>query len=371
LVGLGDDHEAEEEMTRSNIPGRRAVVARGSVFLGTATVILLGLLPAASTSVAASAAPRSVHPANCGKMNAEFVPACGLWWGASASKQAWPALEKETGRKLAIVHEYADWTTTFPTANERTAAAGGRIVFVDWSPATASGGVAATWASIAKGTWDKQLRAEAKLVKAFGKPMMVTFQSEPELTRVRPYGSAAQYVAAWRHIFDVFRFEGVKNVAWVWDVTGDVTDHGAAYPSWYPGDFFVNWIMWDPYNWYSCIHKGGTWESFAQKVESMYSWLTSHSGKRGNGDYLSKPWGIGETGTVEGKTATAKAKWFESSVSAIRSTFPRIRAVIWSDTDDITAGRSCNWSINSSKDSLAGFKSAGKQSYASPLPTRA
>jgi beta-mannanase len=201
--------------------------------------------------------------------------------------------------------------------------------------------------------------------------MMLAFQSEPELTRFHPYGSPAQYVAAFRHIFDVFRFEGVKNVAWIWDVTGDIADHGAAYPSWYPGDHYVDWIMWDPYNWYTCIHKGGTWESFAQKVESMYSWLTSHSGKRGNGDYLSKPWGIGETGTVEGKTAAAKAKWFESSVSAIRSTFPKIRAVIWSDTDDITAGRSCNWSVNSSKDSLAGFKSAGKQSYASPLPSRA
>jgi hypothetical protein len=100
----------------------------------------------------------------------------------------------------------------------------------------------------------------------------------------------------------------------------------------------------------------------------MYGWLTSHSGTAGNGDYLSKPWGIAETGTVEGPSSSDKSKWYEAAVTQTQSQLPRIKAVVFFDSDNVASGRSCNWEVNTSATSLQGFKSAGHMSYVASMP---
>jgi hypothetical protein len=101
----------------------------------------------------------------------------------------------------------------------------------------------------------------------------------------------------------------------------------------------------------------------------MYDWLTANSGKRGNGNYLSKPWGLAEYGTVEGpQRGTTKAQWFQSEVTETESQFPRLKALIYFDSDDVASGRSCDWRVDTSSGALAGFKAAGKSSYATSMP---
>ena len=333
----------------------RAVL--GAALTGAAILVGALLLPSGRVGAAPT----------CG-VTAELVPTCGALWGAHSS-QGYAALESQIGRKLAIVHDYTDWTGVFPNAGEQAAAAGGRIIFEDWTAKEYSTGkAAATWAEIAAGDQDAQINTEAAALKAFGKPIMVTFQAEPEQSAYTSYGTAADYVAAWQHIANQFQTDGVTNVVWVWDVEGDVGDHGSTYQTWYPGDAYVNWIMWDPYNWFGCNKPGtagATWNSFASTVSPMYNWLTSHSGTPGNGDYLSKPWGLAEYGTVEGASPTDKAQWMEDAVSTAQSQFPNLKALVYFDANDTTNGRSCNWTIGSSPDSVAGFAAAGTDSYVS------
>jgi hypothetical protein len=348
--------EVHMNVTRRN-SGWRGRAVPGAVLVGAAILVGALLLPSSRVGAAPT----------CG-VTADLVPTCGALWGAHSS-QGYAALESQIGRKLAIVHDYTDWTGIFPNAGEQTAAAGGRIIFEDWTAKEYSTGqAAATWAQIAAGDQDAQINAEAAALKSFGKRIMVTFQAEPEQSHYTSYGTAAEYVAAWQHIANQFQSDGVTNVVWVWDVEGDVGDHGSTYQTWYPGDAYVNWIMWDPYNWFGCNRPsagGATWNSFASTVSPMYTWLTTHSGTPGNGDYLSKPWGLAEYGTVEGANPTDKAQWMEDAVSTAQSQFPNLKALVYFDASDSTNGRSCNWTVSSSSDSVAGFAAAGAESYMS------
>lgn len=296
------------------------------------------------------------------KISAELGPSCGTYWGAH-SIRGWQTFEGMVGRKLAIVHDYSLWTQSFPNRLELAAAHQGSVLFVDWS----LHGSDLTWAQIAAGAANKRINAEAAAVKAFGHPIMVSFESEMDQPRFSVYGTPSQFVAAFRHIHKMFAADGAHNVIWVWNVTGDIA-HAAQFSKLYPGNAYVDWIMWDPYNWYGCKGGAKTWRSFGQAVEPMYEWLTASSGRRGNGNYLSKPWGLGEFGTVEGPRPNSKALWFKNSVTQVKKNFPRLRALIYLDADDRTNGRTCDWAINSSKTSLAGFSVAGKTGYVSTMP---
>ena len=302
-------------------------------------------------------------------VSAELVPTCGAWWG-SHSSMGWPAFESMVGRSAAIVHDYFGWNEIFPNRSEELAAAGGRIVFVDWTAKNfQTSEPATTWAQIASGADDGQIDLEAAALKAFGKPIMVTFFAEPDQPAYSVYGDATQYAAAWRHIYLRMAADGVRNVVWVWDVTGDFTDRGAAYAKWYPGDPYVNWIMWDPYNWYGCNGGGSApFRSFAQIVSGMYTWLENHSDSADQHDYLSKPWGLAEFGTVEGPRPDSKEQWLESVPATAESRFPRLKALVYFNSTDSSRGRTCNWRVDSSADSLAGYRLAGTQPYVARLP---
>jgi hypothetical protein len=320
---------------------------------------LVSVVPTGIGAIAASAGASS-----CGT-GSDLVPTCGILWGAHSSSGA-ATLEQAVGRRLAIVHDYTQWSSIFPTSLEKSEAAAGSIIYVDWTARDYSTNQpAATWAGIASGAEDPQINAEAAAVKAFGQPMMLTFQAEPEQTSNSVYGTSSDYVSAWRHIHDVFAADGVTNVVWVWDVEGDPSAHD--YTDWYPGDSYVDWIMWDPYNWYGCNGSTAVWRSFSQIVSPMYTWLTENSGTPGNGDYLSKPWGLGEFGTVEGPTPTAKEQWFEDAISSAQQSFPNLKALVYFDSTDSTSSRDCPWVVDSSSDSLSGYEAAGDTSYASAM----
>ena len=60
---------------------------------------------------------------------------------------------------------------------------------------------------------------------------------------------AKVFVAAWRHIVDVFRQQGASNVIWLWTVNVDPpNDNAIQNPArWWPGSSYVNWVGIDGY----------------------------------------------------------------------------------------------------------------------------
>jgi len=112
---------------------------------------------------------------------------------------------------------------------------------------------------IATGVWDRHLRNYAAAVKAFGCEVILSFGHEMNgwwYSWGLPRSTPAEFIAAWRHIYDVFKSAGVKNVIWSWDPSHQYGHFAAgknASPAdvWYPGNAYVNWIGLDGYLGYS------------------------------------------------------------------------------------------------------------------------
>lgn len=160
----------------------------------------------------------------------------------------------------------------------------------------------------------------------------------------------------WRHAHEVIEAElaerpGSGGVAWVMNYMGHIDggdlDEVDAY---YPGNSYVDWIAFNPYNWKYC--GGEDWHSFAEVARPMLEYLTT------NGRYLTageaKPLMVGETGAHEGRTdAESKAQWFADMSETLQSEeFAPIKAVVYFNQVEPTF---CDWHWDSSPEAAAAF----------------
>jgi hypothetical protein len=274
---------------------------------------------------------------------------CGLWWGGAltATNSALPAAvatqQQATGRRLDIVHTYHRWYDDFPTASERALAGTGHLLLLNWEPVDQQGGLM-PWASIAAGAQDAQINDLAARLRTLPE-VLVSFSHEPELKWPK-HGGTADFVAAFRHVHDLMEADGAHNVSWVWDMMGlDNPSWLARYPQLWPGNSYVDWVAWDPYNSAGC-EPDHQWLSFAQTVGPLYRWLEAH----GFGD---KPFMLAEYGTVEKPGDPAgKADWYAGIPSAL-SALPNLRALVYFDIGAPPAN--CNWQISTSAISARAF----------------
>ena len=134
-----------------------------------------------------------------------------------------------------IAAYYSGWGEGFPVAFARQAWSHHAYVLVQMEPRTT------TCASIAAGGSDAYLSSYAAAVRSFRRPVIISFGHEPNGPWY-PWGShtpAAEYVAAWRHVVDVFRSQGADNVTWLWAVN---IGRLSLLKDRYPGASYVNWI---------------------------------------------------------------------------------------------------------------------------------
>jgi beta-mannanase len=287
-------------------------------------------------------------PGGGGGVNGKLVPGAGALWGSSSVSDS---LESALGRRFDISHTYHDWDDRFPDSGELSRSSRGTTLFINWTPRYFGTSRIVQWGSIANGSQDAQISATADRVKAYGKPMFLAFHTEPE-PDVGQYGSAASFVAAWRHIHDMFQAKDVRNVVWVWNVTGSSGWYSLYKGGLYPGDAYVDWIGWDPYNWYTCHNNG--WISFGDKVMTGYKWFMSN----GFGD---KPFMLSEYGTRDMPgNPSAKADWFKGIVPALAN-MPNLKALVYFNNG--TANPGCDWRINTTAQAQSAFAEAGQQSF--------
>ena len=168
------------------------------------------------------------------------------------------ALEAAIGRKLAIDNDHEDWEV-FPDVDRiRWDAQNGRMSMLSWRIAFARGSGCATADAINAGTFDAQLRRQAAAIRSVGRRVLVRFNYEMTsnkentcftgFTVKQNYPLAAsKYVAAWKHVVDLFRSAGATNVQWVW-APGHRAYAQRIWKQFYPGDGYVDWIGVDYYN---------------------------------------------------------------------------------------------------------------------------
>jgi beta-mannanase len=346
------------------VHGLRVVaVAAALAALAAATVLRAPDHPAASTSRTTS--PAIVHQASttCGSAG-KYAPKCGALWGIYSLQNGDPqksvrTLESQVGRKFDLVLNYHDFSSslvqgTIPDKYE-TALGADHMLFADWQARVSSTNKNLSWKSIANGTYDKYVVANAARVKAYGKPMIIAF--DPEFDTLPSKGTPADYVAAYRHVFNVFKSKGVTNVAWAWVTSGYTgAGNGTKILQGYPGDAYVDWIGWDPYNFYKC--NGTSWQTFAQKVTPTYDWLKAH----GHGN---KPFLLSEYGTQYDTANAARSKAWHAAIPAALKQLPNLKALVRFDAQGYFRSKKCDFFIKNGPGSLDSFAQAGKAVQAS------
>ena len=153
---------------------------------------------------------------------------------------------------------------------------------------------------------------------------------------------SGEFVAAWRHVHDIFSAVGASNATWVWCPNVDFDGNFQNVRSMYPGDEYVDWTGLDGYNWGTNPAKPGGWKSFDRVYRSSYRYLTETVAP-------GKPMMIGEVASTE--YGGSKAAWIREMLTKIPTEYTKLRAVLWFDKFD----DGMDWPIETSEAATAAF----------------
>jgi mannan endo-1,4-beta-mannosidase len=170
-------------------------------------------------------------------------PSGGKFFGVEA--EGAPALGPVTsfaasvGKRPDLVGQYVSWNTAFDAKAVAAAWSYGAMYYIAWEPYDT------TVQAIAQGQSDQYITQFASAVRALNLPVAISYGHEMN-GNWYPWGTsqttAAEFVAAWRHIHDLFRRAGASNVIWVWNpnVINPVPQVSLR-PFW-PGKAYVDWV---------------------------------------------------------------------------------------------------------------------------------
>ncbi len=156
--------------------------------------------------------------------------------------------EQATDFKPGIVENYEAFGQPFPSTWVETLLAQGILPLIQLNPRLV------TLRAIAAGRYDRYLSQFAAAVRVLGAPVGLSFGHKMNSSSVSwgyHHVLPHVFVAAWRHIHQVFAAVGARKVVWVWTVThtGTPGDQQVAPDPrpWWPGGGYVNWIGLDIY----------------------------------------------------------------------------------------------------------------------------
>ena len=224
-------------------------------------------------------------------------------------------------------HSFNYWRGAFDNAR-----AAGALSVVDMATDTVP------LSTIASGAYDGALRTWATQAASWGQPFLLRFDWEmngrwfPWGTTSSNQNTAADYVAAWRHIHNLFAAAGATNTTWVWCPNLQYST-SVPYTQLYPGDAYVDWTCLDGYN------SGISSTSFSSLYTQSYNSLM--------GVAPSKPVMIGEIGSIE-YGAGVKAAWISDMLSQLPTNFPQVKALVYFNWRCLTSGIWRSWEIESS-----------------------
>jgi mannan endo-1,4-beta-mannosidase len=152
--------------------------------------------------------------------------------------------ENATGVQPGLVSYYPVFGGPFDANAACYVATRGAIPLIQLDPDTTP------LAAIADGKYDSYLRGYADDVKDFRARVILGFGHEMNGLWYRwgwQHVPASVFVAAWRHIVEVFRAQGADNVIWLWTINAIGTSRAAPPRPWWPGAAYVTWVGIDAY----------------------------------------------------------------------------------------------------------------------------
>ena len=258
----------------------------------------------------------------------------------------WNRRDADAGRPYDISNNFYRWDLAFPGVPETEAISHGRTPMVSWNGTTTS--------TITSGQSDTLIRTRARALRDLHVPVLLRFFWEMDGHKgISLAGTPANFIAAWRYVHQIFVQEGAANVAWVWAPTN--LRFGGAYgntaPAWYPGDDVVDWIGADGYNWAPDM-VNAPYESFQSIFANFYAWASTHD----------KPLMVGETG-VEERNPGEKAQWIRAMATTLKTTYTRIKALVYFDLSYPESGVTWRWPVDSTPETYAAWNGIARDPY--------
>jgi hypothetical protein len=268
---------------------------------------------------------------NCSAPKAPATPLLGV--AVLHPKTAGATVFKtETGIAPRIVELYAKFGAGFKAPFICSITRLGALPLIQINPRTTP------LAGIVSGQDDAYLRRYAHSVSRFKLPVALSFGHEMNgnwypwgYTHVRP----RTFVAAWRHIYDVFRKAGTKNVIWVWTCARQGKPQNVS-PArlWWPGNQYVTWV--------GINGKYGTPTSNFAYVFGKSITLVRH--------YTPKPILLSEMGILRGAQRPAQLRNLFAALSA----HPKVLGMVWFNAKSVNG----NWALQSDPASETTFRRA-------------
>jgi mannan endo-1,4-beta-mannosidase len=295
-----------------------------------------------------------------------------IYWGAWIGNQltgteapwdmnAVSSLEQKVGKKLSIVNFSAPFANcggsscsyyNFPLNEFNNIRSHGAIPFYSWGsqsipvPSNLSE-PNFQLSDVIEGHHDAYIRKFATAAASWGRPFFLRFNWEMNggwfaWAEGVNGNKAGEYVAAWRHVHDIFKEVGATNATWVWCPNVDPENHMQKLAGLYPGDEYVDWTGLDGYNWGTNPARPDKWRSFDSLYSSTYKQITGTVAP-------SKPMIVSEVGSSE--YGGSKAAWINDMLAKIPTDYPKIRGLLWFDKYD----DGMDWPLESSTSATSAF----------------
>ena len=149
------------------------------------------------------------------------------------------AFAASVGRKPDLIGQYVAWGTSFDPQAVTTAWSYGAMYYLAWEPYDTS------VQAIADGQSDRYITKFADAVRTLNLPIAISFGHEMN-GNWYPWGtsqtSASAFVAAWRHIHNLFIQAGAGNVIWVWNPNIINPVPQVQLEPYWPGAAYVDWV---------------------------------------------------------------------------------------------------------------------------------
>ena len=298
-------------------------------------------------------------------------PPASVYWGAQIGDQMtgeaapWDMVPVQrfqhlSGKGLSLIEfssPFAECSssgcemTKFPSTPLENVRRYGAIPVFSWNSTSSPPSVDQPAFSLGKvidGVYDGYIREFALKAKAWGHPFFLRFNWEmngfwfPWSEGVNG-NTPGQFVAAWRHVHDIFTSVGATNATWVWCPNVDLYSSLTPLGELYPGDAYVDWTGLDGFNWGQRRGSPG-WQNFNQVFHRTYKRIISRVAP-------SKPVMLAEVASSD--KGGSKPAWIKDMLSKVRHRYRKIRAIIWYDIND----RNTHWPLETSKKASNAFRS--------------
>lgn len=312
----------------------------------------------ASVTPTPKPAPARTPPSSPIPASAVIPPQNEIYFGAYPDTSGLPggdnpsataALESELGRPLALHLQFKDFGADLDSPSEIDDFNHFRMTVLSLACIDSD-------RSIVNGKYDSTIQLMAQDAITYRWPIFVRYMPDVNL----PAGivqnsicwdsksddpgkvfSPTEFIAAWKHIHDMFVAAGAVNVVWVWTVSASSLG-GNALP-YYPGSSEVDWVAMDDYD----VNN----EGFTPTFLSLYSQLAP----------LGKPIMISETGVLPGEQPT----FFGAAVQSLKTNFPLVQAFVYYDSISFIQGQNQDWRI--APNNFAGFSNFANDPYMSAV----